>query len=135
MIDVENAIFDFVAKRVREAFARENILVSSEYTEFPARFPAATIWEADNSVYEKMRTTRIENAVKLLYEANVYSNKTVYRKTEAQNIMNVIDGAFTELGFTRTLCQPVSNLMDEKIYRMLARYEAVVDRDHWVYTH
>lgn len=134
MIDIENSVFSFVAGRVREAFADRNILVKSEYDDAPARFPAATILEADNSVYQKMRTDRMENAAKLLYEVNVFSNLQGYGKSEAQEIMNVIDEAFAELGFTRTMCSPVSNLQSQKLFRMLARYEAVVDRDHWIYT-
>lgn len=134
MIDVENQVFSFVAGRTRQAFAQENILVKSEYDDAPVRFPAATILEADNSVYQKMRGNRIENAAKLLYEVNVFSNVQGYGKSQAQEIMNVIDEAFAQLGFTRTMCSPVSNLQSGKIFRMLARYEGVVDREHWIYT-
>lgn len=134
MIDVENQVFSFVAGRTRQAFAQENILVKSEYDDAPVRFPAATILEADNSVYQKMRGNRIENAAKLLYEVNVFSNVQGYGKSQAQEIMNVIDEAFAQLGFTRTMCSPVSNLQSGKIFRMLARYEGAVDREHWIYT-
>lgn len=134
MTDVENAIFDQVAGRVREQFAEKNILVKSVEDAAPPRFPAVTIVEADNSVYQKMRTNNIENAAKLLYEVNVFSNLVGFGKQEAQDIMNAIDEEFAALNFTRLMCSPVSNLQDSKIFRMLARYEAVIDKDFMLYT-
>lgn len=134
MIDVENAVFDQVAGRVREQFAEKNILVKSAEDAAPVRFPAVTIVEADNSVYQKMRTNNIENAAKLLYEVNVFSNLEGFGKQEAQDIMNAIDEEFAALNFTRLMCSPVSNLQDSKIFRMLARYEAVIDKDFVLYT-
>lgn len=133
MIDIENAVFARVAEPVRLEFP--GALVKSMEDGTPAKFPAVTIVEADNSVYQKMRTGNIENAAKLLYEVNIYSNLLGYAKQEAQDIMHVVDRAFSRLNFTRIMCSPVSNLMDSKIYRMLARYEAVVDTEHFLYTH
>lgn len=90
-----------------------------------ARLPAVTIAEADNTVYQKMRTTAIENAAQLMYEVNVYSNKVGYKKMEAKTIMSIVDREFARLGFTRTMCNPVPNLQDATIFRLTARYEAV----------
>lgn len=134
MIDVENIIFNQVAGKVRERFSDKDILVKSVEDTTPARFPAVTIVEADNSVYQKMRTANIENAAKLLYEVNVFSNLVGLGKQEAQEIMSVIDAEFAALNFTRLMCSPVSNLQDRKIFQMLARYEAVVDKDFMLYT-
>ena len=124
-----------MAEALRAAYGKENIFVTSEDTSAPARFPAAIILEADNSVYQKARDTRIENAAKLLYSVSVYSNKEGYKKAEAQDIMNVIDSCMENLGFTRTMCTPASNLMSAKIYRMNARYEGVADVTGRIYTH
>lgn len=133
MIDLESDVFDAVAVILREAYP--GIIVSSEYDSSPVSFPAVTIMEADNSVYQRMRTTAIENAVQLMYEVNVYSNKIGYKKIEAKSIMNTIDSEFERLGFTRTMCNPIPNLQDATIYRLTARYEAVADKDFWIYTH
>lgn len=57
-----------------------------------------------------------------MYEVNVFSNKTGYKKSEAKAIMDTIDDQFAALGFTRTMCNPVSNLQDATIYRIVARY-------------
>lgn len=107
--------------------------MSGEYTDLPARFPAVTIVEEDNAVVQRMRTTNIENAVSLMYSANVYTNTVGYKKSEAKDILEVVDDEFSKMGFARTMCNPVANLQDATIYRIVARYEATVDKDLWVY--
>ena len=131
MIDAENLIFAQVAGVLRVEFP--GIFVSGEFTDLPAKFPAVTIVESDNSIVESMRTTNIENAVNVMYEVNVYSNTVGYKKSEAKEIMSVIDDEFSKMGFARTMCNPVANLQDATIYRMTARYEAAIDKDLWVY--
>lgn len=140
MISPESFVFSKIAGILRAEYP--NIFVSGEFVDSPAKFPAVTIIEADNSVYQRMRTTTIENAAQLMYEVNVFSNKTGYKKSEAKAIMDTIDEQFAALGFTRTMCNPVSNLQDATIYRMVARYEGVVvpeqigvDENLRVYTH
>lgn len=131
MIDIESTLFSDIADDLRRQYP--GIFVAGETTATPSKFPAVTIVEADNAVYQRMRTTRIENAVRLMYEVNIYSNKIGYKKSEAKDILGTIDGEFSRLGFTRTACNPISNLQDASIYRILARYEAIVDRNYMVY--
>lgn len=140
MIDAESFIFSKIAGVLRTDYP--GIFVTGEFVDSPAKFPTVTIVEAENTVYQKMRTTTIENAAQLMYEVNVYSNKTGYKKSEAKDIMDAIDQQFTTLGFTRTMCNPVSNLQDATIYRIVARYTGVVvpersgsDEDLRIYTH
>lgn len=132
MIDPESLIFAPIAEALRTAYP--GIWVVGEYTDVPASFPAVSIEESDNSVYEKMSTLNIENAVNVMYEVNVYSNLVRGKKQEAKRIMRSISNEFANMGFVRTTCNPISNLQDATIYRMIARYEAVVDKDFWVYT-
>lgn len=131
MIDIESQVFSSVANVLRVEYP--GIFVSGEFTDLPAKFPAVTIVESDNSIVQRMRTTNIENAVSVMYEANVYTNTVGYKKSEAKDIMETVDEEFTKLGFARTMCNPVANLQDATIYRMVARYEATVDKDLWVY--
>lgn len=138
MIDIDNDVFAAVAVPLREKYGKDTngkykIFVAGEYTSSPASFPAATIEEVDNSVYQKMRTANIENAASVPYEVNVFSNKIGYKKAEAQEIMSFIDEIMSSLGFTRTMCHPLPNLADATIYRLTARYEAIVDKDLWIY--
>ena len=131
MIDLENDIFSAVAAVLRAAFP--NIYVVGEYVPTPPRFPAVSIVEADNRVVTRMRTRDIENAVAVMYEVNIYSNKASGKKSEAQAIAATLDEKFAEIGFTRTMKEQVPNLNDATIYRIVCRYEAIVDKDLWIY--
>lgn len=131
MIDVENDVFTAVATALRSAHS--GIYVVGEYVPAPKTFPAVSIVEADNRVLERYRTENIENAVSVMYEVNIYSNKSSGKKTEAKAIAATVDDAFTSLGFTRTMRNQIANLNDATIYRIVCRYEAIVDKDLWVY--
>ena len=124
MIDIENDVFNAVATALRTEHV--GIWVSGEFVDSPAKFPAVTIVESDNRVFERMRTRRIENAVRVMYEVQIYSNKASGKKAEAKAIADTADGVFARLGFTRTMRSQVANLKDATIYRIVCRYEAVV---------
>ena len=131
MIDIENDIFDYVAKALRAAHS--GLLVISDFIEAPAKFPVVTLVEADNRILQRVRTDNIENGVSVMYELNVYSNKAVGKKSEAKSIANTADVIFNELGFTRTFREQIPNLKDATIYRIVCRYEAVVDKNLVIY--
>ena len=132
MIDIENQVFDRVAKRVREQFP--NIFMVGEYVKSPSSFPAASLMEMDNSI----RASTVDSAsnekhVDVMYEANVYSNKTTGKKSECKAIMALIDEEMTAMGFVRSTLTPVPNEYDSTIYRMVGRYRAAVSRDHKIF--
>ena len=131
MIEIESDVFNEVATALRSAYS--GVFVSGEYVETPACFPCVTIVEADNRILESMRTTNIENAVSVMYEINIYSNKVNGKKAEAKAIAATADTVMLSLGFTRTFSERVPNLNDSSIYRIVCRYEAVVDKDLWIY--
>lgn len=131
MIDLENDVFDTVAKALRNAYA--GIFVTGEYVPTPPKFPAVSIVEADNRVVERMRTLNIENAASVMFEVNIYSNKASGKKSEAKAIAATLDAEFAKIGFTRTMKNQVPNLNDATIYRIVCRYEAIVDKDLWIY--
>lgn len=124
MIDIENDVFNVVAEAVRAEYP--NAYVAGEYDDSPASFPAVTVVEADNYVYKRMRSENIENAAEVMFEVNVYSNRAAGRKTEAKEIMNLIDETLTGRGFTRSVKTQAPNLANAKVYRIVARYNAVV---------
>lgn len=131
MIDIESDVYSAVATVLRDKYS--GIFTSGEYTDSPARFPAVTITESDNAVLTSMRTTNIENAVTVMYEISVYTNSVGYKKSDAKDIMETVDEVMLGLGFTRVSLFPVQNLQDATIYRLVARYNAVVDKDLWIY--
>jgi len=131
MIDLEQKIFTDVATLLRSEY--QGIFVSSEYVPVPTRFPAVSIVEADNRIVENMRTLNIENAVRVMYEVQIFSAKTNGKKAEAKAIAETVDGFFASIGFTRTLKNQVPNINDATIYRIVCRYEAIIDKDNWIY--
>lgn len=125
MIDIENEVFNRIATRLREEF--NPISVYGEYIKSPAVFPAVIIEERGNNAHERTQDSgSVENHARLMYEVNVYSNKQSGKKSECKSIFKVIDEEFASMGFTRTLKEPISNLEDATIYRMVGRYTAVV---------
>ena len=132
MIDIENQVFDRVAKRVREQFP--DIFMVGEYVKSPPSFPAASLVEMDNSIRDTTSDSGSnENHANVMYEANVYSNKTTGKKSECKKIMALIDTEMTAMGFVRVTLTPVPNEYDSTIYRMVARYRAAVSTDHKIY--
>ena len=132
MIDIESQVFDRVAKRVREQFP--NIFMTGEYVSSPASFPAASLVETDNSIREStIDSGSNENHVNVMYEANVYSNKTTGKKSECKAIMALIDAEMTAMGFVRSTLTPIPNEYDSTIYRMVGRYRAAVSADHKIF--
>lgn len=131
MIDIEADIFTTIENAVKTA--HPNVYCTSEYVPVPPKLPCVSIVEADNRVLARMRTTNVENAASVMYEVNIYSNKASMKKSEAKAITSTLDSAFAEIGFTRTMRNQVPNFNDATIYRIVCRYEAVVDKDFWIY--
>lgn len=132
LIDIENDIFSDIADEIRAHFPEAH--VTGEYVKSPPYFPSVSIVEADNSVYRRTQTgEHTENHAQVLYEVNVYSNKTSGKKTECREIMSLVDGMFARLGFTRTLMNTIPDMYDATIYRMVARYQAVIGKDFTIY--
>lgn len=132
MINVENAIFDRVATKVREIYP--DIYMTGEYVNSPPSFPAASLVEMDNST----RTDTIdsgsnENHANVMYEVNVYSNKAYGKKSECREILALIDEEMLNMGFSRSTLTPVPNENDSAIYRMVGRYRATVSSDHTIF--
>ena len=132
MIDIESEVFSIVANAVRTAYP--DAYVVGEYVKSPTRFPSVSIVEMDNTAYDRTQTSdNLENHAELLYEVNIYSNKTSGKKSECKAIASLIDNEFATLGFSRILLQPIPNLEDATIYRMTGRYKGVVSKDKKVY--
>jgi hypothetical protein len=128
MIDIESSVFNTVATKVREVFP--NINMVGEYVKSPSSFPAVSLEEMDNAT----RTDTIdsgsnENHANVMYEVNVYSNKTTGKKSECKAIIALIDKEMQALGFVRATLTPVPNMNDSTIYRMVGRYRATVSSD------
>lgn len=124
MIDIENMVIDKVYKAVIAQYPTAN--VTSEFTDTPSKFPCVAIYEGDNSTYTKSQDNELrEHHAFVMYEVQVFSNKTSGRKSEAKKILKIVDDTLQDIKFTRTFMNPIPN-QDKSIYRYIARYEAVV---------
>ena len=132
MIDCENEVFSAVAKAVREVYP--SAFVSGEYIRTPPKFPFISLVEMSNTAYEQTQSSGgLENHASLMYEVNVYSNKTSGKKRECKAIAALIDDELATLGFSRTMLQPIPNMDDATIYRMTGRYTAVISKEKTLY--
>lgn len=132
MIDVENEVFDSVATDVRAKYP--DIYMVGEYVKTPSQFPCVSLVEMDNQSYQRTEDSgSSENHASVMYEVNIYSNKTVGKKSECKAIATLIDEQMLALGFARTMLQPIPNLDDATIYRMVGRYSAVISKDKVIY--
>lgn len=132
MIDMEDDIFNEVAEQVYEKYPE--VFMTSEYVKSPSSFPCVSLVEIDNTTFSDTQTTDgYENHVAVTYELNVYSNRDVGKKSECKEIVSLIDELLLGFNFARTMLEPVPNLEDATIYRMLGRYRAVIAKDKTIY--
>lgn len=132
MLDVEIEVFSTVATAIRAQFP--SVFVSGEYVAAPSTFPAVTIVEDDNSTYQRTLDTGGEKHSSIMYTVNIYSNKTVGRKSEARSIMALADTKMQELGFIRVGAGPMEMPnASTSIYRMVSRYKAVISKEKVIY--
>ena len=132
MIDVEADVFSLIATALRSAY--DDIYITGEYVSQPPKFPAVFFVEMENNVYQPGRdSSGIENFANVMYQVDVYSNLSRGKKAEARTIIGMIDVLMAVNGFTRTFMNPVQNMNDPTIYRITARYTAVVGKDKVIY--
>lgn len=126
MIDCENEVYTRIVRMLRDKFPRIN--VAGEYTKTPSSFPHVSITQSDNSmVSDRQDTSGKENLSLVMFEINVYSNKTEGKKTECKSIAKAIDELMFSMNFKRLAFTPVPNLEDATIYRIIVRYSAITD--------
>ena len=132
MIDIENELFRILATKLRARYS--NIYITGDYAIVPPSFPCVSIVEMDNTPYRKTQTQNdMENHVTVMYEVDVFSNKTSGKKSECKAIIALIDEEMLKLGFDRTFLNPLPNQENTTVYRMKGRYVAVVSKDQVIY--
>lgn len=129
MIDIENMLFTKVKNDLPKT-----VKTGAMYSKSQSEFPLVTLVVVDNTVYDRfINSARIENAVDIMVEVNVYSNKTSGKKEECKKLLKIVDETLSGLNLVRTFCQPTPNLEDATVYRITARYRAIVDKDLNIY--
>ena len=124
MIDIENKVLSVVREAVLAQYPTASVY--GEYVEVPESFPCVTVTEDTNYTYVYTKDEQLaEHHAEVQYAVNVYSNKQTGAKLEAKAIMNIADNAMQGMKFWRTMTRQVPNV-DRTIYRLIARYRAVV---------
>lgn len=130
MIDVESKVYTPIAVALRDAFS--GIFVSGECVKAPSSFPHVSLVEMDNyTSADRLDTADEERFSTLMYEVNVYSNKTSGKKSECKKIIGFIDDLMYKMNFKRLSLAPVPNMDDATIYRMTARYRVETDGENF----
>lgn len=126
MIDIENEIYGSIAQALTKAYPK--VTSTSEYVAVPSSFPHVSIVEQDNYMpTERLDSSDTEKFAALMYEVNVYSNKSPGKKAECREIMSFIDKMMYAWNFRRIALSPIPNLENATIYRLVARYRAETD--------
>lgn len=131
MIDVENEIFSKVVSDLKSKYP--NVSYASVFTNSPPSYPFVSIEEIDNSNYERSEDSSCsENHVRVTYEINIYTKDNSTKKTEAKNILRVVDDFMLGIGFSRLSKTPIQG-DDETIYRVVLRYSGVVSKTNEIF--
>lgn len=129
MIDVEVKVFNRVYQTVAPLCANKKF-VSTIITEKPTAFPAASLIEIDNrTVRTTQSSTPVENYSLITYQLDVYATT----KSKCREVYAAADEAMIAMNFTRTSGQYMNQLDNTKVFRYVARYEAVVDTEGNLY--
>jgi hypothetical protein len=126
VIDIERQVYTPIAEALRKQF--KGVTVSGEYVNAPSKFPYVSIIEEDNyTTTAHLDSGDKERFATVMYEVNVYSDKSGSKKSVCREIMGFIDKMLYAWNFTRISLSPVPNLENGTIYRLNARYRAETD--------
>jgi hypothetical protein len=130
MINNASEIFTKLTTALKRADS--SVKTSSVYTNTPTTYPFVSIEQIGNNVYERgIDSGDIENFAYITFEVNVYASGNT-KMSKAYSLLEVVDSELKDIGFTRIVISPMQD-QNETIYRLVARYEAVVGKDLKVY--
>ena len=129
MIDYEVKIFNRV-RGVAAPLCAQNMFVSTVITEKPTAFPAASLIEMSNTtVRSRQSSTPTENFARIMYQLEVYATS----KSRCKAVYAAADEAMIGMNFTRVSGNYINVIDNTKVFRYVARYEALVDTDGNLY--
>ena len=132
MIDIYNQVFSRVTDTLLEVFP--GIETGGDFMSAPSHLPFLSIIEMDNATYRRTQDLEaMEHHATIMHQVDAFSNLESGKKEQCREIMAVADREYQLLGFTRIFMSPTPNLEAPSIYRITARYRAVVARDGTVY--
>lgn len=128
MIDCEVRIFNQFHKAVSEYCANGRVLSTPLIA--PTAFPAATLYELDNTTVEARQSSYSgEEYAEVTYQMDTYAQT----KSECRKVFAAGDDAMLKMNFNRLSGRVTFQMDNPKTFRMTARYHAVVDRNGNIY--
>ena len=132
MIDIYDEVFAIV--REAAVGVEPNAVVQDAYVPFTAAFPCVTVQEIDNNTSTHVIGSRDkENAARITYQIEVFSNLQDGKRSECRKIMSAISDALILRNFDRILMNAVPNYTDASIYRLTARFQVIADPQNKTY--
>lgn len=129
MIDCEVKVFNRVYAKVAPLCAK-NKFVSTIITAEPTAFPAGSLIEMDNATVRDMQSsTPVENYSRVTYQLEIFATT----KSKCREVFAVADDEMIAMNFTRMSGQYINNAGNTKVFRYVARYEALVDQNGNLY--
>lgn len=122
MIDFEVKIFNRVYNAISSMVANGKFV--SKQIVSPTAFPAASLYEMDNStIRSRQSTSLVENYALITYQLDVFAMK----KSECRKVFAAADSAMIGMNFSRMSGRFIDNPGNPDVFRYAARYEAEVD--------
>lgn len=129
MIDYEVKIFNRAHAKAAPLCAN-NKFVSTVITDYPTSFPAASLIEiASRTVRSRQSSTPRENFVRVTFQLDVFATS----KSKCREVFIAVDDEMISMNFTRISGQYINMPDNTKVFRYVARYEAVIDREGNIY--
>lgn len=132
MLDFYDQIYSWLTLSLREQFP--DIVTSRTETTALSTFPAVSIAQKNSANYTRTRDADPENHVSVMYEINIYTNGETDKEQTAQKIRNYISDLMLSKGFNRTVCEPIDNISNMSIYRIVMRFTGIIGKDNFVYS-
>lgn len=109
--------------------------VTNAFVYAPAEFPCVAIVMSDDGMTRTTRdSSHTDKFRDITATVDVYSDKLNGKKTEAEDIMQIIIDTLSPLNFTLATCRPASNINNASNYRITATFTATVDSNGTIYS-
>ena len=129
MNDCEVKVFNRVYAKAAPICAKGKF-VSTIISEEPTGFPAGSLIEVGNSTVRRLQSsTPTENFSRVMYQLDAFATT----KSKCRELYMAVDDSMISMNFVRISGQYVGNAGNTKVFRYVARYEAIVDSEGNIY--
>lgn len=126
MMDIENAVFDGLKKRLLSQFSDlKDSAIRSEHMNSPPVFPCVMAYESSSSTLDATADEHGEHHANLRYTTEVYTNNKNGKKQKAKEIANAIDAYMLSLGFSRASKQYTIGANESTTFVVTCGYRCV----------